>query len=616
MRKVFFFLLFFLLFSSSVFAQSAGYNIVNNLFDEKGGFNEEIFAVIGENNPGGTVTVRLTSGDLESHPNLIQEVQDAAAKYNLDVVWQPEDWQTTTPQRFEEFWLPKLKQINRGTISLFVEYNYHYGHPDYYAEILKAALNSEIKDRVAITNFNITNPTGLIGPYGEVMIEYREFLQEIRKRCPDCLDKVPTWSMVSYVHNGEGFINQVKGFVNSLKELGVDLRGKKLIIPEVGLEPNVLSIEERLGRISNFAKEIERIVKYDPEFRQFLANNGLELSSFTFLLMDDKTGKQYLLVKDKNGNWVVKEYAQLGIFAGGGPGRGEVCDYAITVKRLKIRGKSEADASRQARKIALTEMKIATWKNTAESVFSFWENIHPPEDEEEKKKKRTPQRISPCLGYIEFYYCDDNGELKRLGEGEDKITFQPASYAPQGAASIYQAGDWLTAGESRQKDSPLEGEAKVGRGFVAAKPAGVLGTKMPSLSCGDKGDWGEVMPTEKTVAFGEVIFNLPLAVLRWVRDLISGELRKEVIYKEYLVYEVIYSPHSEIAGTKMTQEVSSPFTLPGDEHEETHGLGKQEIKGDNLEGEDKEFFPDAKKKGEEETNQYILEMTNPPDWSL
>ncbi|MCD6225660.1 hypothetical protein J7J95_01085 [bacterium] len=614
MRKVFFFFLFFFLFSSSVFAQSAGYNIVNNLFDEEGGFNEEVFAVIGENNPGGAVTVRLTSGDLESHPNLIQEVQDTAAKYNLDVVWQPEDWQATTPQRFEEFWLPKLKQINRGTISLFVEYNYHYGHPDYYAEILKAALDAGLSN-LALTNLNITNPSGGRSPFGEEMFDYRKFLRQVSQRCPSCLESIPVWSISSYGKTAEETVGQIKNFVASLREMGISLQGKRLIIPEIGLDPQ-LPIEERIAKIGAFAQKIERIVKYDPEFRQFLASNGLELSSFTFLLMDDKTGKQYLLVKDKNGNWVVKEYAQLGIFAGGGPGRGEVCDYAITVKRLKIRGKSEADASRQARRIALTEMKIATWKNTAESVFSFWKNIRPPEDEEEKKKKRTPQRISPCLGYIEFYYCDDNGELKRLGEGEDKITFQPASYAPQGAASIYQAGDWLTAGESRKKDSPLEGEAKVGRGFVAAKPAGVLGTKMPSLSCGDKGDWGEVMPTEKTVAFGEVIFNLPLAVLRWVRDLISGELRKEVIYKEYLVYEVIYSPHSEIAGTKMTQEVSSPFTLPGDEHEETHGLGKQEIKGDNLEGEDKEFFPDAKKKGEEETNQYILEMTNPPDWPL
>jgi len=629
MRKVLFFavslFLFLRLFPSSVSAQGMGYNIVNNFFDKDGRFNEAAFAEVARNNPGGAITVRITSGDLNGHPDLIANIQAAVRRYNLNVVWQPEDWRATTPADFRDFWLPQLSQITTGTISLFTEYNYHYGHPDFYAQILSLALNSPIGNRVAMTNFNITNPSGLQGPFGETMMEYGEFLRKVQERCGNCLNDVPVWAVSIYGRGsnpGEAvndFVNQMEGFISTLESLGVNLSGKQLVIPEIGLDPQI-PIGQRLRMVADFARQLEDEIHNDPHFKALFENNGLSLSSITFLIMDDKTGKQYLLVKDEDGNWVIIEYGALGLMGGVGPGGVAACDYATSIQKLVLRGKSPKDVEKGIRKLKLKEAEVADWQPLSKAIQAARDKIRPPSNDD--KKEKLP--LSPCQGYIEYYYCDGS-ELKRLGEDDEKIWLGTPDYAPAGAEAIYDVGDWMTTKETRGAESPrIAGKNNGGAGFVSynSPSSRVLGSQTSlSLTCGQGGDVGEAMQSEPVYSAGSVTVNLSLAemISEWVEEIIEGVKRlvykEDIKYKEYLVYKVTYAPHSNVSGTKMVHEVTVPFKIPGDDLEEKHGRVPGEHDDDEgfiIEG--GRGHIDPKKKGMEEAEDHIFDMTNPPGW--
>jgi len=614
MKKVFFFLLllFFGRRLSPVLAQEVGYNIVNNFFDEENKFNEAAFRALQKE---GAVTVRITGGDLAGHPDLIEQIQGAAEKYDLQLIWQPEDWSATTPQHFEKFWLPHLEKIKRGKISLFTEYNYHYGHPDYYAQILQRAL-TRLGDRVAFTNLNITNPSGKESPFGETMVNYQEFLSQIKERCPNCLEQVSTWAVSVYSQDFGGFKRQLKEFTDYLSGLGISLQGKKIIIPEAGLDPS-LPFEERWRRITDFAAEL---TARQGEIAQILQQKGMTLSALTFLFMDDATGQQFLLVRDQNGQWQIVEYSQLGLRGGVGPAGIGWCDYDWRIGQLFwLVGKDASDIQAGVRKIALRRAKLPNLRPLAQVVEGIRRRIRPPSSQEKKRP------VVSCRAYVEFYYCPEgsSGEPILLGEGE-RVWLEVKQYYAQMAAATYQVGDWVRS-EKRAKSPGSTAVNFAGSGLAMAQDEGmtkrVLGESRVALpSCDQiRSSSASPMRSEPVYVGGGVTVNVPLAerVIEWVEKIVEGVKRlvpvEKLRLKRFLVIPVLHQPHVKAADVKLREEVFTFTLLPGqEEFSRKDALVEVEYKEDELKDKGAEAQVVPRAKGMEEAAEKAVKWLNPP----
>jgi len=468
-----FFGLFFLL-PKVVFAQSLGYNIVNNFF-KNGVFDAKAFELIARQNPGGTVTVRLVSQELRAHPDLISLIQSAASQYGLSVVWQPEDWSTTTPQQFRDFWLPYLQKITMGKISLFTEYNYHYGNPGYYAQILVAALQGGLKVPIATTNFNLTNPTGT-NPYGQPMVQYVDFLKKVKTSCaslgqPNCLNKVPVWAVSIYGRGAtvgaqvDDFIRQLKAFKAAVEGLGVSFAGKQIIIPEAGIDPGI-PIQQRLVMAARFITALEQKLAADPELA------GL-IDSMTFLFMDDKTGKQYLLVKDENGNWIVLEYKTFGLVGQSGPVGGESDNVGTTQGRSFIVEKTVCwNRYDEAVKAIIRSLQFNISKNekTAKNLRQINTRLIPPGEEDMEKKNQSE-------GEIAFEVCENNTDKWFNTEETIKVAV-PKTYQQASTNGIQVAGFLYPP------EAAASGQAKTDGVPTANKKTGPI-IAAPQLAAGD-----------------------------------------------------------------------------------------------------------------------------------
>ncbi len=484
-KKTFlFFIAFILFFSKTVFAQSLGYNIVNNFFNPDGSFNDKAFELIANQNPNATVTVRLTSGELRLYPNLVSLIENAAQKYGIgNIIWQPEDWSATTPQQFNDFWVGYLSQITMGEISLFTEYNYHYGSPENYAQILISALNAGFQVPIASTNFNTTNPTGS-NPFGGQMIEYVEFLRQVQASCASagrasCLNEIPVWSVSIYSHfTGDigaavdDFINQFNSFKNALLNLGVDLSGKRFIIPEVGLDPS-LPIDQRLAAAAGFITALEARIHGDVEL------SGL-ISSMTFLFMDDKTGKQYLIIKI-NGQWVVVNYE----------------DYDLVgLSGSPIGGESQRIGSAHGR--SFIAEKTVCWDNFDEAVSAVVRaldfNISQNDKIAENLKVANSLLIPPGIknkdkaeesqGEITFEVCQNNTRNWFTTEDSIKISV-PESYMQASTNGVQVGGYFSPKGVDSTGIAFANPSSEKSNGPVIAAPQGESGdfVSIASFSC-------------------------------------------------------------------------------------------------------------------------------------
>ncbi|MFH1602183.1 MAG: hypothetical protein ABIB61_04485 [Candidatus Shapirobacteria bacterium] len=406
-----------------------GYNIVNNFYSPNGTFNTAAF----ERLQNGSATVRLVSSELRAFPGLIENIERAAAEYNVEIIWQPEDWHTTSASEFQSYWLPQLSQINTGTISLFTEYNYFGGNPQEYARILEMALNpaNGISVPVGTTNFNTSNPTGG-NPFGGSMYQYVEFLRQVQSYCSgDCLNQIPVWAGSFYADYSGGnmdaavadFVNQFNNFRSSLESLGVNLAGKTFIIPEAGLNPGV-DIQSRLNSAREFATKLEAA--------------GIPADAITFLFMDDQTGKQYFMYKDANGNWQVAEYGDfslIGLSGPGGLGLGD--DYGKTLgEAFEISG-SEGDLKETVKELMLEYFEVANIKPVGSSSDEALKKIILPEEENKTK-------IEKSKGFVEFYYCKKDEKEWPRKLGDEMLWFEAPAYYQQMATANYQVGDYFS----------------------------------------------------------------------------------------------------------------------------------------------------------------------------
>lgn len=482
---VFFLLLVFFLSPPTVEGQSFGYNIVNNFFERDGSFNDKAFELVARQNPGGTVTVRLTSQELRSHPNLINLIQQAAQRYGLNLIWQPEDWAATTPEHFRQFWLPHLSEITLGEISLFTEYNYHYGQPEDYGEILVAALRANLKVPLATTNFNLTNPTGT-NPFGQPMFQYQEFLGRVKEKClslgmSDCLNRVPVWA-VSIYGRGENvdqmvgdFINQLRGFTQALAGLGVSLTGKRVIIPEAGIDPSI-PIQQRLAQAAEFIKKLEERLGGDPELK------GL-VEKVTFLFMDDKTGKQYLIVKDENGNWVVLEYGSFGLVGFSGPVGGVSQNMGTAPGKSFIVTRTVCwERYDQVIKAIIRALQFRVSKNKpiAENLKGVNRLLIPPGKENQNKAHEA-------VGEVSFEVCELNTHNWFPVEEKIKVSI-PSSYQ-QASTNVFQVAGYLNPpGKVSRSLSQKKDVSSEKRGVILASPQGEGDyLDITNFSCSAKG---------------------------------------------------------------------------------------------------------------------------------
>jgi len=447
MKKFFFFVFIFIsffIFPSLVRADSYGYNVVNNFYNTDGSFNDKVFELLA----GGTATVRLISGEINAHPGLIADIEAAAREYSINLIWQPEDWHATTSAEFNSFWVEQLSHITMGTISLFTEYNYFDGSPSEYAAILQSALSAGFQVPVGTTNFNITNPTG------SGMTQYVEFLQEVDNNC-HCLSQIPVWSVSIYGrYDGtnvnqavDDFINQLQGFKDALASLGIDLAGKTIIIPEAGLDPGK-PIGERLNLAVQFAQELE--------------NRGVPgVEGITFLLMDDKTGKQYLVVKvcDPSGNcqWVVMDYSDFGIIGLSGPGGSGQLKRAGTAQGESFIVEVSAglfwDSAESARSAALKKAAKVTVKGGASNIdVSDNEALSMSLKEVNQKiippgvTNQNEERVS--AGKILFEVCEEDTYNWFVAEGDIDLFDIPNSYQRASTNGQQIAGFMMPPGDS------------------------------------------------------------------------------------------------------------------------------------------------------------------------
>lgn len=482
-----FFLFFvgsFFLFSHSISAQSTGYNIVNNFFNPDGSFNDQAFKLIAGGSPNPAVTVRLTSAELQLYPNLVSLIQSAAQRYGIsNITWQPEDWSATTPEQFNNFWIDHLSQITMGQISLFTEYNYHYGNPDNYAQILISALNAGFQVPIASTNFNTTNPSG-INPFGGQMLEYVEFLNQVQASCASsgragCLNEIPVWSVSIYAHYTgdvgvavDDFINQFNNFRNTLSSFGIDLSGKQFVVPEVGLDPS-LPINQRLAAAADFITALEARVHGDPGFSSLI-------DSMTFLFMDDKTGKQYLIVKI-DGRWVVLDYEDYGLV--GLSGRGSVG------------GEPKRVGSAHGRSFIAT--KTVCWDRFDEAVsaivkaleFNISKNDSVADNLREANSLLIPpgrdnkSKAEESEGEITFEVCQNNTRNWFTTEDSIKISV-PASYM-QASTNGVQVGGYLNPKGVDSSEIAYNVPKNTNPGPIVAAPEGESGdyVSIRSFSC-------------------------------------------------------------------------------------------------------------------------------------
>jgi hypothetical protein len=543
LRGICFILLFFLLsvFADKIQAQSSGpsvgYNIVNNLYGKWNG--KSIFDIIGEHNRGGAVTVRLTQSELEANPSLIDDIQSQAEKYNLKITWQPEQWSAVTPEEFRNFWIPHLSQIKTGTISLFVEYNYFYsgnrGGKDY-AQILIDALSSpNIHVPIGTTNFNTTNGPGVNPQTGQPMMSWDQFLGDIKAYGaahghPNLLNEIKVWSLSAYYGGATaegaaiGLLGKIREMKEALTNMGVDLSDKRIIIPEAGLDPTGVSIKQRLKIAPQFAAEVERLLKEDSQL------SGL-VDSLTFLIMDDRSGKQYLMYKDENGNWVIADYDKLGILAMSGPANvhnpiEDGIDFGITkAEPFTVTGTSEDAMKEGVRNMGVNFILLAKMNKLGNDLKKTFENVRLP-----SAKDLPPARIS--RGYIIFYYCEDGKEGWPRYAGT--VWFETPKYYKKAATATYELGDLMTTKETRAAPNPLAAKESEGGSYLALDDR----SEAPLImSPGDSSEHEEFRlvlgPSSCRVSGGVASCTVSLNGTQrfghmWVDALVNGEVKKFV----------------------------------------------------------------------------------------
>jgi len=311
MKKIFFFVFFFYLSSSlPVLAQTCspvGVNIAAN-FDR-----ENLEFIRNQANCTGQIpiTVILTPELNQNHEKLL-EVQQNLKELNFNPTWRP--WGEINPQSKTELeaWIDTFSLLEIGQLQTWNEWNRYTEittiDPGRDAQVVQALLKARNAGQINIpignTPLDLHNLTDM---------SYRDYWTEFNNVCPSCLNRLDfivsnVYTSGRYSENSvSDFLSVWQGELNFLKNIGVNLSNKYFVISEAGLNPGayVGNFNQRLEDTLKFASDLEREVLNNPQ-----AFPGLD--QITFLLMNDETGKQYLIYRscDKAGNcsWLVRDF--------------------------------------------------------------------------------------------------------------------------------------------------------------------------------------------------------------------------------------------------------------------------------------------------------------------
>jgi hypothetical protein len=140
--------------------------------------------------------------------------------------------------------------------------------------------------------------------------KWQEYMDTFIQNCPSCLAKVNYAAINAYTTatdpaSVDGWVNQVETYYNYLRAHGFQ---GQLIVAEAGVNPGAFkgkSFAERVQATLAFAQALEARLSTDPALNSLIAH-------LTFFLMDESTGKQYLVFRscDASGvcTWKVVEY--------------------------------------------------------------------------------------------------------------------------------------------------------------------------------------------------------------------------------------------------------------------------------------------------------------------
>ena len=263
------------------------------------------------------VNIIITAGDLtDVDPNTgqtrIQTIQTLTDEYNLNVVYRlwgnPLDYD---PVQHPEL-LTGLALLNGEAVFFGNEQNYCTaedcpgpdGNPDptTVARVYRDLLNAGLDINIVLLPLNMQNPTQ------EKMLEWRTFMDTFVQTCPECLASVDFAAINAYTPSTDpgsvdAWVNQVETYYQYLQEHGFQGR---LIVAEAGVNPGAYqNFDQRVQATIDFAKALENRMAVDQQLQMMI-------DRITFFLMDDSTGKQYMIYRscDANGvcTWNVVEY--------------------------------------------------------------------------------------------------------------------------------------------------------------------------------------------------------------------------------------------------------------------------------------------------------------------
>jgi hypothetical protein len=259
------------------------------------------------------ITVIITP-ELVQNTDRLMELQGYLSDLGFDPTWRP--WGFVDPDSPElQDWINAFSLLEIGQLQTWNEWNRYTEvadiSPERDAQVLLALINARNAGLISIPLGN--TPLDLLNVSD---MTYQEYWTDLNKElinlgCPDCLNQLDF--IVSNVYaNGQYNANSVDQFLQTwqgeldfLRGLGVDLSDKFFIISEAGLAPGAYhDFNQRLQDTLLFAQALEAAILADPS--RF---PGLE--QITFLLMDDSTGKQYLIYRDCTSGvcvWMVTEY--------------------------------------------------------------------------------------------------------------------------------------------------------------------------------------------------------------------------------------------------------------------------------------------------------------------
>lgn len=261
------------------------------------------------------VNVIFTPGDLVDVDPATGEPRIATIiklmeKYNLDVTWR--GWGNPTdfdPEGDPELFAG-LQYLNGEKVFFGNEQNYCTaescpgGSPNpqavatVYQHMLEAGLNIEI----------VLPPLNMQNPNAEKMIEWQSWMEGFYQTCPACIANADYAAVNAYTlstdpDNVETWVQQVKDYYQFLNDRGFD---GQLIIAEAGVNPGAYqNFDERVQATIAFAQALESRLATDSQLNSII-------DKVTFFLMDDATGKQFMVYRscDANGvcTWQVAEY--------------------------------------------------------------------------------------------------------------------------------------------------------------------------------------------------------------------------------------------------------------------------------------------------------------------